>query len=140
MKAAVAAVRGKTMSVRRAAKHFNVPKSTLHRRSAGKYIFTGPPTELTTEEEKVLASWVIHVSKRGFPLTQSELKDSVQMYLNKAGRETKFRNNRPGHMWLRAFMKRQPNLSKRMAENIDKNRANVTESMIRNWFSKVHSK
>lgn len=137
MEAAVADVRAKKSTIRGAAKKYGVKVTTLHRRCAGKYVFAGLPTELTATEEKEITAWVIDVSKRGFPLTESELKDSVQMYLNKAGRETKFKNNRPGQWWMSAFLKRQPTLSIRMAENIDKNRASVTQVMIRNWFKKV---
>lgn len=137
MKSALASLHAKILSVRKAAQRYNVNYSTLQRYSSGKYPLRGPPTELTATEENEITEWVVDMSRRGFPLTQSELKDSVQMYLNRAGRETKFKENRPGQKWLKCFMKRHPVLSIRMAENIDKNRAGVTENMIRNWFAKV---
>lgn len=139
MKAAIAAVHGKRMSMRQAAKSYNIPQATLHRHSSGKYVFTGQPTVLTAEEENQIAAWVIDISKRGFPISPTELKDTVQLYLNKGERTTIFKDNRPGQKWMNAFLKRQPILSIRMAENIDKSRASVTESMIRNWFSKVRT-
>lgn len=135
--AAVAAVQGKVMSLRGAAKRYKMPHTTLYRHVSGKYNFLGPPTELTAEEEKKIVAWVIDVSRRGFPLTSSELKDTVQMYLNTSNRCTKFTDNRPGYAWMTAFLKRHGTLSIRMTENIDKNRAKVTESMIREWFVKV---
>lgn len=98
LKAAIAAVQGKTMSLRGAAKHYKMPHTTLYRHVSGTYNFVGPPTELTAEEETKIATWVIDVSKRGFPLTTSELKDAVQMYLNKCNRCTKFTDNRPGYV------------------------------------------
>lgn len=140
MRAAIAAVYTKTATVRQVAIQHIIPYTTLIRYTKGKYEFKGLPTELTAEEEKEIVAWVIDVSKRGFPLTQPELKDCVQLYLNKADRVTKFNDNRPGHWWINAFLKRHPILTMRMAENIDKNRAKVTESMIRNWFQKVRSK
>lgn len=133
----VAAVRGKTMSLRQAAKIYSIPSSTLQRRSAGKYIF---PTELTAAEEKELAAWVIDISTKGFPLTRAELEDSVQLYLNIADRETKFKDNRPGHKWMNAFLELHPILTMEMAENTDKKRASATEGMIRSRFSKVCAK
>lgn len=94
--AALAAVRAKKMSLRQAAKHFKTSHARLHRHTSGKFVFTGPPTELNSEEENKIAEWVIDVSKRGFPLTHSELQDTVQMYLNRSNRVTKFKDNRPG--------------------------------------------
>lgn len=140
MKAAIAVVQAKTMSIQKAAKTFNVSSSALFRRTNGRYKFSGPTTVLTAAEEKQIANWVIDVSKRGFSLTRTELKECVQMYLNKAGRTTIFKENRPGRKWMDAFLKRQPILSIRLAENIDKSRASVTESMIRDWFLKVCSR
>lgn len=96
MNAAIAAVQSKTTSLRGAADRHNVNYVTLHRRTSGKYTFRGLPTELSAAEEREIADWAIDVSKRGFPLTKDELKDSVQSYLNRAGRKTKFKENRPG--------------------------------------------
>lgn len=127
------------MTLRGAAKHYKMPHTTLYRHVPGNYNFVGPPTELTAEEETKIATWVIDISKRGFPLTTSELKDTVQMYLNRGNRCTKFTDNRPGYVWMKGFLKRHATLSIRMAENIDKNRAKVTECMIRDWFVKVRN-
>lgn len=106
MIAAIAAIHAKRLSLRMAAIEYNVNYATLHRHSSGKYRFRGPPTELTADEEKEIAAWVIDVSKRGFPLTKDELMECVQLYLSKAGRTTKFKNNRPGRKWVDAFLKR----------------------------------
>lgn len=137
MKAAIAAVLGKIMSNRQAAKMYNIPHTTLHRHTGGKYKFVGPPTELTAKEEKEIAEWATGVSKRGFPITTNELKDCVQLYLNKSGRETKFKDNRPGYIWTKAFFKRHPSLAVKLTENIDKVLAGATENMICDWYSKV---
>lgn len=137
MKAAIVAVRGRTMPLRQASINFNVAPATLCRHSNGKHVFQGICTELNKDEEKEIAAWVIDVSKRGFPISQSELKDCVQLYLNKAGRKTKFKENRPGHKWVKAFTNRHSILSVWMAENVHKSRASVTATKIRNWFSQV---
>lgn len=125
------------MSVRAAAKAYGVPFSCLQRRTDPNFSLLGPPTVLTTEEENTISRWVIDVSKRGFPVTQAELKDSVQAMLNTKQRITKFKNNKPGQTWMKSFLCRRKELSKRMCENICKSRALVSEKTIRDWFSEV---
>lgn len=137
MKAAIQAVHGKILSIRQASKRYNIPRSTLQRRTAGKYVFARLHTQLTAEEEKEIAAWAIDILKRGFLLSQSEMKDSVQMLLNKKDRETNLNNHRPGQKWLRAFLNRHPMVDKMMTNNRHKIHASITESTIRNWFSKV---
>lgn len=137
MKAAIQAVHGKLLSIRQASKKYNIPRSTLQRRTAGKYVFARLDTQLTVEEEKEMAAWAIDILKRGFLLSQSEIKDSVQMLLNERDRETKLNHNRPGQKWLRAFLNRHPMVHEMMTNNKHKIRASITESMIRNWFSNV---
>ena len=141
MQAALNAM-GEGQTLRQAAHNFGVPKSTLHLKSKNqgplecrKY----PNTILGSEVEREIELWIIFCADSGFPVTKSRLLDCVQKYLlgDKVKDKTPFKNNRPGQHWYRAFMKRHPNLSNRIAQNLTCTRAAVTEEDLREWFSKV---
>lgn len=120
----------------KAAEQYHVPVGTLHRRfqSGNKNL----PTVLTDKEEKQLVEWILEISRRGFPITKEELKDSVQSYLNHIGRNTCFTQNRPGRDWMNRFINnRHKIISERVAESLTRSRAVVTEQAVRDWFSEV---
>lgn len=127
-------------SIRAAARQFLVSYSALQRHLSGNYAPKGRCTVLTAAEEKQIVQWILDVSKQGFPISPSELKDTVQMFLDKTKRKTIFVNNRPGRNWFNRFMGRHPTLSIRLSENLNKSRAAVTEGMIRSWFNEVRGK
>lgn len=134
---AVSAIRTANMSIRAASRTFGVPNTTLQRFLHAKNSERKPCTVLSTTEEKEIVQWILDVAKVGFPITAAELKDCVQLYLDMKERRTIFKNNRPGRNWFNRFLKRHSNLSIRLAENLCKSRAAVSEDMIRNWFSEV---
>lgn len=128
---------GKT--IRDAAKEFGIPKSTLHLKLKKKLPLVwkkGPKTVLTTEEEDELQNWIIHCAEAGFPINKTQLLDHVQKYLSAIKRQNKFTDNRPGKEWYSLFMKRHPDLSVRVAQNLTTSRM-VEEKDIRLWFYKV---
>lgn len=130
-------VHNTSMSIRAAAKQFNVSYTTLQRYVNGNYVPKGRQTVLSAAEEQQIVQWILDISKQGFPISSAELKDTVQMVLDRNGRQTVFANNRPGRDWFKRFMQRHPALSIRLAENLNKSRAAVTEEMIRTWFAEV---
>ena len=72
----------KGRSVHSASIQFGVPFSTFFCKATGKLpIDKRPdaPTILTSDEEKPLVAWVIHVSKCGFPVTKIQLLKSLVM-------------------------------------------------------------
>lgn len=99
---ALAAVRnGCTMYA--ASKTYQVPRTTLYRRINSKdnsNIRKGPPTVLSTEQEKHLVDWILHVAKMGFPVTHSQLCDSVKQILQDIKIPTPFKDGRPGKKFL----------------------------------------
>lgn len=131
------AVRAKRLSIRAAGKRYGIPFSCLQRHSDQDFNLAGPPTILTAQEEKDIVQWLLDVSRRGFPLSPSELKDSVKTMLDLRGRTTAFNENRPGRSWFKRFLQRNDSLRIRLAENLDKSRASVTEESIRGWFAEV---
>lgn len=127
------------MTVRAAAEQFGVPKSTLHRKLKGESVYCkmGPKTVLTEQEEQEIVDTILYAAEQGFPLTKSQLVDTVQRYLNNANRKSKFPNNRPQKKWFKAFMKRHPNISIRKAQKLSTKRASITEEELRDWFNKL---
>lgn len=70
-----------------------IPKSTLiaklkGHRPIGKK--TGPPTILSTEEEAIIVHWMLYLSKRGFPVTKTQLLNNVAYLIKQLDRETPF--------------------------------------------------
>lgn len=134
---AVSEVRAGT-SLRKAAEKFGVPRSTLNDRILGKNGgVVGAPTALPKAWEDDLVKWLIGMSERGFPLTPKILLDVVQMGVSSSGLLTSFDENRPGRGWLRGFLDRHPQLSRRSAEGISRARAAVTADRILSWFEEL---
>jgi hypothetical protein len=91
------AVKDKTMSLREAAQHYGVPKTTLIDRLANRYSDKlGHPTELSKEEEAILVERLIILGEWGFPLSSHDLTHLVKNYLDSLGRTTSFVENLPG--------------------------------------------
>lgn len=137
---ALTAVKKKEMSVKAAAKAFNVPRTTLLYKVNGRYPEErkmGPKTNLTIEEENILIEWMFRCASRGFPVTREQLIDSVELLIKKKNQKTSFNNSRPGKKWFSLFLKRHPEISTRVTQNLNQARAAVCEEKIRNWFKEV---
>lgn len=122
-------------SVNGISKSSGIPKSTLiaklkGHRPVGKR--TGPPTVLSAEEEAIIVRWILHLSKRGFPVTKTQLLNNVTYLIKQLGRKTPFANGQPGRHWYESFLRRHPEISIRVAQNLPKSRASVTEDILRN--------
>ncbi|KAG5899093.1 hypothetical protein JTB14_021596 [Gonioctena quinquepunctata] len=74
----------------------------------------------------------------GVPFTESVLKDFMEQYINRKGAVVKqFRNNRPGSDWCYYFLLRNPELSKRNSQNIKRCRAELTTTVITEYFANL---
>lgn len=127
-------VKNGSKSIRTASQAYNVLYATLHSRIKGTYPVDARPRALSIlslDEEKELVEWILQLSKCGFPVTRDHLLDSVEYIVNKNGKITPFADGRPGKNWFRAFMKRHPELSMRLSQNLTKRRAMVTEGALR---------
>lgn len=123
-----------------AAKQYSVPRITLMYKVKGKtpkYRRMGPDTVLSKDEEDLLAEWVVRVSKAGFPVTRVELLDSVQHLIKELKRDSPFTNDRPGRTWFNSFLKRNPNISIRVAQNLTSSRAAVRKETLLKWFQEI---
>lgn len=133
-------VQEKRCSIRHAAKIYDIPKSTLIDRLREKYKNPGNiggPTIFTIAEENILVKWIIEMGELGFPVTKSQLLESVTKLVQNLNRENPFKNNQPGKKWYNGFLSRHPEVSKRVPQSLSSCRALVSEENIRNWFSKI---
>ncbi|XP_022826400.1 uncharacterized protein LOC111356328 [Spodoptera litura] len=137
---AVTAIAKGEITINKASNVFSIPKSTLHNKLTNKVPLQrkmGPPSELTVDEEAKIAEWIVNKAKLGFPMHPEEVFDTVENFLTANNRKSKFTGNRPGKKWLKLFLNRHPEITKRNAEVISKGRAAVTESAIRAWFKEL---
>jgi len=127
------------MSIRKAAKVWSVPRTTLNDLKLGNYKQSrpGPCTVLTTDEENMLVEWLIEMSRRALPVSRDCLLDSIQAVLIGDPRANPFTDNRPGDTWFKLFLKRHPEIGQRHAESISRSRGALTEGCIRGWFKDV---
>ncbi|KAG5873447.1 hypothetical protein JTB14_007214 [Gonioctena quinquepunctata] len=71
------------------------------------------------------------------PVNKEQLLDSVSLIVQESKRPNPFANSRPGRKWYDSFMKRHPNLSERVAQNLTPARENVSEPQLRQWFREM---
>ncbi|XP_018369512.1 PREDICTED: tigger transposable element-derived protein 1-like [Trachymyrmex cornetzi] len=127
-------------SINGISKSSGIPKSTLIAKLKGYRPIgkrSGPPTVFSIEEEAIIVHWMLHLSQRGFPVTKTQLFYNVVHLIKRLGRETPFTDGRPGRHWYEAFLRRHPEISIRVTQNLSKNRASVTEDILRGWFKEV---
>lgn len=99
-------IRHKEMSIKKAAKHYGIPRTTIRSRLAKKNqtVFrSGPATVLTPEEELELEEWVFDMQKRGFPVTKQMLLGNVKKYLDANPKANKVPENVPGKSSIPSF-------------------------------------
>ena len=132
---AIALVRGNRITKKGASAAFGIPWSTFRDKLSGRRSLKyEPQTILPVKDEKKLAAWLQELCKRGFGYTRKDLQDLVKTILDKQGRVTLFKNNRPGKGWIKAFFKRHPYLSERKAQALGKERAVVTREALQAWY------
>ncbi|KAJ8933286.1 hypothetical protein NQ314_014114 [Rhamnusium bicolor] len=114
LKNALFEIRENKMKIREASRRFNVPKTTIIDRLSGRVPDTlrkpGPPPLLTVEGENRIKNWVINLAKCGFPVKKRDVD---------------------------RYGARNPEISLREAEGINKARAIVSEEYIRKWFEEL---
>lgn len=95
------------MGLNKAAKHYDVPRSTIRSRLKMKdraVYRSGPMSVLTEQEEDELESWVFDSQRRGIPVTKDMLRESVKHFLDENPRDNPFINNYPGMNYHKIYM------------------------------------
>ncbi|XP_068704169.1 uncharacterized protein [Montipora foliosa] len=131
-------VREGRMSTRKAAQKWELKKSTLHDRLNGSVNFDrrkGPSQVLTKAEESQFADWLIELANRGFGLLKDGFLKAVKKILDKDGRTTPFKDNKPGNKWFGSYIKRNPKVKLRKARHLEKKRASISKDAVDTWFT-----
>jgi len=122
---AVAAVEG-GMSLKKAAKDFNVPRTTLRRKlklkRQGSSIKTvlGRPTILNSQQELELVAMILNYEERLFGMTLIDIRRLVFQFceMNKIRHSFNQSHKMAGEDWASSFLKRHRNLSVRKPEAV----------------------
>ena len=133
---AIEAIRtAKRMSIRRAAKTYDVPESTLRHRMKGRVAkaeIRNGRHQLTQSEEETIVSYVLDLDSRGFPPRIEGVKDMANLLLST-------RHAKPvGTRWANRFIRRRPELKTRFSRAYDFQRALCEDpELINAWFRLV---
>ena len=75
------------------------------------------------------------MAERGFPLTRKVLASIVKNILKKSKRETLIDTDKgPSKKWVRKFLTRHPDITSRIPDNLERARAEVTQTQIDSYF------
>jgi hypothetical protein len=135
---AMEAVRSSSkMSIRRAATLYNVPRSTLTHRLAGRTSRNETKAnchKLTEVEEEVIIQYILDLDTRGFAPRLAGVEDMANYILESRG------GKRVGKLWAYRFVQRQPDLKTRFNRVYDFQRALCEDpELIRAWFRLVQN-
>lgn len=126
-------------SIAGTSKKYNIPETTIRAKRDNKYADKnpGPSTVLTSNEEAEIVNWIFFCCKTGFPITKNQLLESVLVICQNIKRNNPFKDGKPGRTWYEAFLRRHPEISERISENVCVNRAKVSEESLRKWFDEI---
>ena len=127
-------------STRKAEAFFNVPKSTISRKRAGKNMNPiGKPTVFSESEEAQMVKTIITCGEWGQPLSRLEITMMAKTMLDKSGIiQKRFVNNTPGTKWVENFMRHhKQELSDQTAADVKAARAQVAPDFVSRYFDNV---
>ena len=130
---AIEAIRtSKKLSVRAAAKLYNVPEATIRHRINGRTSRTDyrPAAQLLTEiEEEVVVQYILDLDSRGFPPSIEDVREMADHILASRGMQ------RVGKQWPNRFIQRREELRTRFSRVYDFQRALCEDpELINSWF------
>lgn len=134
---AIREVQDGSLSVRRAAEKYSIPKSTVHDHIRGRPVSRpGPSPVLNKEEENELVDWIIKMAEIGYGQCKLQVCRMVKKMLDQNGRSSPFPDNLPGKDWWYAFLNRHPQISVRTPQALETQRAKAcTPSAINKWYA-----
>ena len=130
MERALRDVTNGSLTVRRAALQYNVPKSTLHDRVTGKVLpgaVGGAPRYLDDDEEEELVRWLVGCAEIGYAKSIREVRAVVGAIVSK---KLNVEQVTVSHGWWDRFRQRHPNLSLRTGETLSYVRAVSTNRQV----------
>ncbi|RAL66868.1 hypothetical protein DID88_007650 [Monilinia fructigena] len=132
-------------SIRSAAIHFKIPKSTLTNRMAGRQSRSQSHEsfqKLSNAEEKTLVRWISLLTATGYPATPGLLKEMAQEILNQrvifasSSTPPSFQSNHIGQRWIYRFLDRYPKLKGTYSRKLESARhKEATFETISAWYS-----
>lgn len=140
--AAMAAVINGELSQRQAADRYKIPRRTLrnHLKSQKTTKKLGRDPILSKGQEKDLVERIIKFSKIGMPLTPQVIRTQAYKFCEKQGIDNNFnkQTRRAGRDWLKMFLKRNENISKRKAQFMNPARAQkLNKPIVQQHFQEV---
>ena len=141
---AISAIKTRKMSIRKAAKSHNVPKSTLERRINGKVQIDAPPTRppvFTKEQESQIVDYVLEMENCGFGLTIRDICKLAYEFATKLDIKHPFNAEKQeaGYDWYQGFMRRHQQLSIRKPEGLSAARATMLNKNVVTAYFKLLS-
>lgn len=140
----IQSIRAGSSSIAQASRKFGIPERTLYRKLKIANIELiqrtkcGHPTVFTAAEEESFVHHLLLLAEFDIPITKDDLRICVRNYIVMQGRNLFEKNNNiPGKDWAYSFIQRHPALSERLAENVKLVRAEVNESTLRNYISRL---
>ncbi|RFU33152.1 hypothetical protein B7463_g3180, partial [Scytalidium lignicola] len=131
--------KGQITSIRKAARVFDVPRSTLNARLQGtpqhQTIYT-KCFRMSQLEEESLVQWILSMGKRGLPPRPSGVQSMANILVAERGEPTP---PRPvGKNWFGDFLKRHPELTTKYIRRYNYKRAKCEDpKLIQEWFDNV---
>jgi len=126
--------------LRRIARAWRVPKSTLERRVKRdlphKYML-GKKTLFSNEQESQLEELLLDMARRGFPLTEQDVRKLAFQYAkcNRLSCRFSERQQMAGYYWMKGFLSRHPRLTVKSPEALSAARATgMNKPVISQWF------
>ncbi|KAK9877654.1 hypothetical protein WA026_019324 [Henosepilachna vigintioctopunctata] len=85
----------------------------------------------------LLMKWILGLGKLGYPVTKTQLLESVIKLIKHFGPKNLFKDDHPEKRGYNGFLARHFDISKRIPQSLTTCRALVSEEYIRSWFSKI---
>lgn len=128
---AMAEVKNGKRTVSDAARHYQIPRSTLDDKMkglhSGKY---GAKRKLSDVEETALFEYVTYMDKIGHPLGVVEVKMFAWSIAKRSENPDCFGEKGPSDKWWRGFRKRHPRLTLRKPDKLDRRRSNTAKKSV----------
>lgn len=131
MSDALAAVQG-GLSIRKVAKQFQIPRSTLSDRVTGKRPETlqfGRKPVIPLDVEKQMAEKAMNLASQGFGIGRKQLIARASTLCKQLEIQTPFKNGIPGKDWWCAFKRRNPTVTLRKTEKLATVRSRMLNSV-----------